>query len=177
MTDLFGVAGIDLLTRVELPGVYRGRIDSLRRLMDTLEVELDVFTGIVRARLSADAGYLALLTIPGIGPILTAVFIAEIGDVRRFTGPEQLACWCGGDPDPPRVRHSRSPRPDHQTGLAAGAVGGAWSRCRSCPRPAPWARSGTESARNGAATSGWSPPPANRSVTSTTRCVITTCAR
>jgi hypothetical protein len=25
MTDLFGVAGIDLLTRVELPGVYRGR--------------------------------------------------------------------------------------------------------------------------------------------------------
>jgi transposase len=98
MTDLFGVAGIDLLTRVELPGVYRGRIDSLRRLMDTLELELDMFTGIVRARLSDDPGYIALLIIPGIGPILAAVFVAEIGDVRRFTGPEQLACWCGLTP-------------------------------------------------------------------------------
>jgi hypothetical protein len=32
------------LTRVELPGVYRGRIDSLRRLMDARQLELDVFT-------------------------------------------------------------------------------------------------------------------------------------
>ena len=43
-----------------MPGVYRGRIDSLRRLMDTLERELEVFTGIVRERLSADPGYVAL---------------------------------------------------------------------------------------------------------------------
>jgi transposase len=97
-TDLFGVAGNDLLTHVELPGVYRGRIESLRRLMDSLQFELDVFTGIVRARLSADAGYVALRTIPGIGPTLAAVFVAEIGDVRRFAGPEQLACWCGLTP-------------------------------------------------------------------------------
>ena len=98
MTDLFGVAGIDLLTRVELPGVYRGRIDSLRRVMDTLECELEVVTGIVRERLSADPGYVALRTIPGIGPTLAAVFVAEIGDVRRFAGPAQLACWCGLTP-------------------------------------------------------------------------------
>src|SRR3979411_796808 len=72
MTDLFGVAGIDLLTRVELPGVYRGRIDSLRRVMDTLECELEVVTGIVRERLSADPGYVAVRTIPGVGPTLAA---------------------------------------------------------------------------------------------------------
>jgi transposase len=96
MTDLFGVAGTDLLTHVELPGVYRGRIDSLRRLMDALELE--VFTGLMRARLSADPGYVAVQAIPGIGPTLAAVFVAEIGDVRRFAGPEQLACWCGLTP-------------------------------------------------------------------------------
>lgn len=28
MTDLFGLAGTDLLNRVTLPGVYRGRINS-----------------------------------------------------------------------------------------------------------------------------------------------------
>jgi transposase len=98
MTDLFGVAGADLLKRVELPGVYRGRIDSLRRVMDTLEFEIEVFTRLTRARLSADPGYTALQTIPGIGPTLAAVFVAEIGDVHRFTGPDKLACWAGLTP-------------------------------------------------------------------------------
>jgi transposase len=37
-------------------------------------------------------------TIPGIGPTLAAVFVAEIGDVSRFAGPEQLACWAGLTP-------------------------------------------------------------------------------
>jgi transposase len=36
--------------------------------------------------------------IPGIGPILAAVFVAEIGDVTRFDRPEQLACWAGLTP-------------------------------------------------------------------------------
>ena len=98
MSDLFGVAGLQLLKRVELPRAYRGRVDSLRRLMDTLEFELDVFTRIIRARLATDPGYTALQTIPGIGPTLAAVFVAEIGDVHRFTGPDKLACWCGLTP-------------------------------------------------------------------------------
>jgi transposase len=98
MSDLFGLAGTELLNRVTLPGVYRGRIDSLRRLMEILDFEIDVFAGIVRARLSADPGYTAVQTIPGIGPTLAAVFVAEIGDVHRFTGPDKLACWCGLTP-------------------------------------------------------------------------------
>ncbi|GLY68781.1 IS110 family transposase [Amycolatopsis taiwanensis] len=98
MTDLFGAAGTDLLNRVELPGVYRGRIDSLRRLMDILGFEIDVFAGLVRGRLAADPGYVALQAIPGIGPTLAAVFVAEIGNVHRFAGPDKLACWCGLTP-------------------------------------------------------------------------------
>ena len=37
-------------------------------------------------------------TIPGIGPVLGAVFVAEIGDVTRFPGPAQLASWAGLTP-------------------------------------------------------------------------------
>jgi len=37
-------------------------------------------------------------TIPGIGPVLGAVFLAEIGDVTRFPGPAQLASWAGLTP-------------------------------------------------------------------------------
>ena len=27
--------------------------------------------------------------------MIAAIFVAEIGDVHRFTGPDQLACWAG----------------------------------------------------------------------------------
>lgn len=98
MSDLFGVAGKQLLDRLALPGVYRARINSLRRLIDLIEFEIDVFTGLVRSQLAGEAGYQALLTIPGIGPTLAAVLVAEIGDIHRFTGPSQLASWAGLTP-------------------------------------------------------------------------------
>ena len=39
-----------------------------------------------------------LTTIKGIGATLAAVFIAEIGDVSRFTSPEKLAAFAGLEP-------------------------------------------------------------------------------
>ena len=48
MTDLFGVAGNDLLDRLQLPAPYAARIASLRRLLDDLEVEIDLFTRLTR---------------------------------------------------------------------------------------------------------------------------------
>jgi transposase len=66
--------------------------------MDLLEFEIDVFTRGVGRRLGADPGYVAVQTIPGIGPVLAAVFVAEIGDIGRFDRPEQLSCWAGLTP-------------------------------------------------------------------------------
>jgi transposase len=48
--------------------------------------------------LAGDPGYAAVQTIPGIGPTLGAVFVAEVGDVTRFDRPEQLTCWAGLTP-------------------------------------------------------------------------------
>jgi transposase len=98
MTDLFGVAGYDLLDRLKLPAPYAARIASLRRLLEDLEFEIDLFTGLARGRLARDPGYVAVQQIPGIGPILAAVFVAEIGDVSRFRSAPQLACWAGLTP-------------------------------------------------------------------------------
>jgi transposase len=98
MSDLFGVAGTDLLDGLHLPAPYTARIGSLRRLMDQLDFETDVFSGLVRRRLATDPGYTAIRTIPGVGPILGAVFVAEIGDVGRFATAPQLACWAGLTP-------------------------------------------------------------------------------
>jgi transposase len=98
MTDLFGLSGTELLNRLDLPAPYAARIASLRRVMDGLDFEIDVFTRLARARLAGDPRYTAVQTIPGIGPTLGAVFVAEIGDVTRFDRPEQLTCWAGLTP-------------------------------------------------------------------------------
>jgi len=98
MSDLFGIAGNELLDRLELPAPYAARIASLRRLLADLDFEIDLFTGMVRGRLVRDPGYVALQQIPGIGPVLAAVFLAEVGDVSRFATAPQLACWAGLTP-------------------------------------------------------------------------------
>jgi len=93
MSDLFGMAGTALLDGLDLPAAYAARIASLRRVMELLDFEIDVFARLVRARLLADPGYTTLQTIPGIGPILAAVFRAEIDDITRFHAAAQLARW------------------------------------------------------------------------------------
>jgi len=98
MTDLFGVDGTALLDRLKLPAPYAARIASLRRLLEDLQFEIDLFTNLVQGQVRTDPGYVALQQIPGIGPVLGAVFLAEVGDVSRFATAPQLACWAGLTP-------------------------------------------------------------------------------
>ncbi len=98
MSGLFSVPGNDLLDRVPLPGPYAARVQSLRRLIDDLEDEIDLFGRLTRGRLVADPGYTALQKLPGVGPVLAAVFLAEVGEVHRFGTAPQLACWAGLTP-------------------------------------------------------------------------------
>ena len=58
-----------------------------------------MFTQLVAGRLRTDPGYQAIQVIPGVGPVLAAVFVAEIGDITRFPGPTQLASWAGLTPN------------------------------------------------------------------------------
>ena len=119
MSDLFGVAGTGLLDGLELPAPYAARIASLRRVMEAVDFEAEFFAGMVRVRLAADPGYAAVRTIPGIGPVLGAVFVAEIGEVTRFGAAPQLASWAGLTP-----KHHESDthlRRGHNIGVVAAA--------------------------------------------------------
>ena len=58
----------------------------------------DTFARLVAGRLRADPGYTAIQQIPGVGPVLAAVFVAEIGDVHRFTDAAHLCSWAGLTP-------------------------------------------------------------------------------
>ncbi len=54
------------------------------RLIDACDFEIETFAGLVTARLRADPGFIAVQTIPGVGPTLGPVFVAEIGAIGRF---------------------------------------------------------------------------------------------
>jgi transposase len=98
MTDLFGAAGVQLLDGLALDPAYNARVVSLRRLVDALTFEIDIVAKRVTADLAAHPGYRAVQAIGGVGPILATVFVAEIGDITRFPGPQQLCSWAGMTP-------------------------------------------------------------------------------
>jgi transposase len=98
VTDLFGVGGRELLAAAAVAGVFRARVDALCRLIDAVDAELDAVAGPLRARLAGHAGYRVIQTIPGVGPVLAAIFVAELGEVGRFAGAAQVASWAGLTP-------------------------------------------------------------------------------
>lgn len=98
VSDCFGVAGRVFLAEVDLAGAYRMRVDSLLGLIDTLGEQVSLFETEVAECLGGHPGYRAIQAIPGVGPVLAAIFVAEIGDAARFRGPEQLCSWAGLTP-------------------------------------------------------------------------------
>jgi transposase len=97
-SDLFGVTGRQRLARVPLGFAYAERVRSLLELIDILDGHEARFAAMIAERLRAHHGYQAIQQVPGIGPVLAAVFVAEIGDVQRFAGPAQLCSWAGLTP-------------------------------------------------------------------------------
>jgi hypothetical protein len=91
---------------------------------------------------AGDLGYHAVQTIPGVGPVLAAVFVAEIGDIARFkSGPPPLQLG-RADPDSQRVRRHGAPGPHHQARVPPRALGrrrgrGPTTRRHAHPTPPP----------------------------------------
>jgi transposase len=98
MADMFTPAGQLLLDKMALEGPYRFRVDSLRDLLDDVDVELDKVEHLVAGRLRTHRGYRAIQAINGVGPITAAVFVAEIGDIGRFRDAPHLCSWAGLTP-------------------------------------------------------------------------------
>jgi len=97
-SDIFGVRGQAWLDELKLPQPYAGKVASLRQLAGTLTGEITLLDTVLGDLLAGHEGYAAIQQLPGIGPVLAAVIVAETGDIRRFPGPGQLACWAGLTP-------------------------------------------------------------------------------
>jgi transposase len=98
VSDVFGVRGRLLLKRAPLDVPYRARVNSLCRLVEACTWEIDLAAKLIGQRLAHDEGYRVIQQLPGVGPMLAAVFVAEIGDVTRFTSARHLCSWAGLTP-------------------------------------------------------------------------------
>ncbi len=176
VSDLFGVTGRQRLAKVPLGAAYAQRIRSLLELIDILDSHETRFAAMIAERLDTHRGYQAIQQVPGIGPTLAAVFVAEIGDVHRFTDPAHLCSWAGLTP-----RHRESDTVVHRGHItnkapkrSAGRRSRRYSATRRRPRSGP---TNTASKLAAARTSPRSPRHANCSRWSTTGCATARSAR
>ncbi len=98
MTDLFGVSGHALMSEVHLGDAYRVRVESLRDLIEASDREITMLEEHIAPILAGDLGYHSVQAIPGVGPILASIFVAEIGDISRFKSARHLCSWAGLTP-------------------------------------------------------------------------------
>ncbi len=98
MSDLFGVAGKELLGTCPLGEAYGTRVESTRYLVDAVDAEVGQLDREIAGRLKDDQGYWAVRAIPGVGAVLGAVSVAEVGDAKRSSTPAQLCSWAGLTP-------------------------------------------------------------------------------
>jgi transposase len=97
-SDIFGVWGSAWLDELVLPQPYAGKMASLRKVCAILADEIALLDAAIAALLEDHQGYRAVRALPGIGPVLGAVIVAEIGDVTRFPRPAELCSWAGLTP-------------------------------------------------------------------------------
>jgi transposase len=103
MKGIWWSGGQRWLDGLQLADVYTNRIESLRDLIELYDREIVQSDSRIHRRLKGDPRYEAIQQIAGVGRVLAAIFIAEIGDVERFKDPRHLCSWAGLTP---RLRES-----------------------------------------------------------------------
>jgi len=96
--DMFGPGGNAQLDALDLPAGYAWRLKSLRELIGVYDKEVARLDKTIAAHMRNHRGYRAIQAIDGVGPVLGAVMVAEIGDVTRFASADRLCSWAGLTP-------------------------------------------------------------------------------
>jgi transposase len=95
VSDLFGVAGRELLACLAIPEPWATTLARSLALVDELDDRIAECEAELRA-LGADHPDVELLrTAPGIGWVLGYTIASELGDIRRFSSPKKLAGYTG----------------------------------------------------------------------------------
>lgn len=94
-SDLFGTAGLAWLRSLALPAPEQQLLHSELELLEVLRLRIAESDALVKQLAEGDPGVDGIRTIPGFGPFFSVLVAQEIGDIRRFAGPEKLCAYTG----------------------------------------------------------------------------------
>lgn len=93
--ELFGTAGRQWLTTVELDDQARLLVDGDLRQLDFLQKEIDAVDGELARRAHGNEELKLLMTLPGVDVTTAAAMMAAWGDAQRFPDGDHAASYLG----------------------------------------------------------------------------------
>jgi transposase len=93
--SLFGPKGRAFLAELKLTEMDRWEVDDHLLRLDVLEGQIAELDREIRRRWRENPVARALEEIPGIGPFIALLLVAEIGDIQRFPTAKHLASYTG----------------------------------------------------------------------------------
>jgi transposase len=103
VSDVFGKAGREWLSALELAPDERETVEGCLRQVDFLDEEVGLIERELAGQALESEEIRRLMTVPGVSLISAATFVAVVGDVTRFATPKKLVSYVGLDP---KVRQS-----------------------------------------------------------------------
>jgi len=103
MTDVFGKAGRQWLSALELPADESETLECCLREVDFLDSEIGLIERELARQAMSCQEIRRLMSVPGVSLVSAAAFVAATGDIHRFSSPKKLVSYVGLDP---RVRQS-----------------------------------------------------------------------
>jgi transposase len=97
-SDLFGVKGRAWLRSLELPEVEDETVQAGLRHIEFLDTEIEQVERLIAKDALQSPQIKRLMTVPGVNVICAAIFLAAVGDIRRFKDSRKVVAYMGLDP-------------------------------------------------------------------------------
>src|SRR5262249_39932614 len=86
---------VERVRRIELTGQQLSEVGPLLAVMLSLNQQIKFLDGVLERLARQDKEVERLCTVPSVGPVTAAAFIATIDNVRRFKNAHQLEAYLG----------------------------------------------------------------------------------
>ena len=83
---------------LELPDVEDETVKASLRHIEFLDTEIEQVERLICQEALGSRQIRRLMTVPGVNVICAAIFLAAVGDIRRFNGSRQVVAYLGLDP-------------------------------------------------------------------------------
>ena len=98
VSDLFGVKGREWLRGLQLPLEEAETVQAGLRHIEFLDTEIEQLERLIATEALKSRQVRRLMTVPGVNVICAAIFLAAVGDIRRFKGSRPVVAYLGLDP-------------------------------------------------------------------------------